>query len=81
MNFSVHLSDEMVRRLDELAKDTGKKRNAIVREAIGELLEKRRTAKWPAQIVDFRGVRGIRRFEAERKHLKPPREPFDAFST
>jgi Arc/MetJ-type ribon-helix-helix transcriptional regulator len=80
MNFSVHLTSEMVRRLDERARDSGKKRNALIREAIAEWLDRTRVAKWPPIITEFRGIRGLRRFEAERKHLKPPREPFDAFS-
>jgi len=81
MNFSVHLSDEMVRRLDQRAKDSGKKRNALIRQAVAEWLDKTGVVTWPPIIREFRGIRGLRRFEAERKELKPPREPFDAFST
>ncbi|MGO9450211.1 MAG: CopG family ribbon-helix-helix protein [Candidatus Binataceae bacterium] len=81
MNFSVHLNDELVERLNQTAKESGKTRNALIREAVGEWLNRRRPDKWPAEVMNFRGMRGIKRFEDERKSLKPPREPFDALST
>jgi len=80
MNFSVHLKDEMIERLNETARESGKTRNALIREAVAEWLERRRPARWPADIVNFGGIRGIKRFEENRKELKPPRSPFDAVS-
>jgi len=81
MNFSVHLNDELVERLKQTARESGRTRNALIREAVGEWLKRRRPDKWPAEVVNFRGIRGIRRFEDERKKLKPPPEPFDAHSS
>ncbi len=80
MNFSVHLSDELVERLNETARESGKTRNALIRQAVGEWLDRRRPARWPPEIVDFRGIRGIKRFEENRKELKPPHPLFDAIS-
>ena len=79
MNFSVHLSDELVERLNQTARESGKTRNALIREAVAEWLGRRRAARWPEEVTDFRGIRGIKRFEENRKNLKPPRSPFDAF--
>jgi len=80
MNFSVHLHDDMVERLNQTARDSGKTRNALIREAIEEWLGRRRPAKWPAEVMGFSGIPGIKRFEADRKELKQPRPPFDAIS-
>lgn len=80
MNFSVHLSDELVERLNQTAKESGKTRNALIREAVGAWFDRRRPAKWPAKVMNFGGVRGVKRFEENRKKLKPPRSPFDAVS-
>ncbi len=78
MNFSVHLSDELVERLNQAARESGKTRNALIREALGEWLGRHRPGKWPVEVMNFRGIRGIKRFEEDRKKLKPPRSPFDA---
>jgi metal-responsive CopG/Arc/MetJ family transcriptional regulator len=78
MNFSVHLSDELVERLNQTARESGKTRNALIREAVAEWLG-RRSAKWPVEVTNFHGIRRIKRFEENRKNLKPPRSPFDAF--
>jgi metal-responsive CopG/Arc/MetJ family transcriptional regulator len=80
MTFSIHLADELVQRLNRTAKECGRARNALIREAIKEWLDRRRPRKWPAEVMNFRGIRGIARFEQDRKLLKPPREPFDAVS-
>lgn len=80
MNFSVRLNDELVERLNRTAKEGGKTRNALIREAVAQWLGRRQPAKWPAVVMNFRGIRGIKRFEEEREKLKPPRSPFDAVS-
>jgi metal-responsive CopG/Arc/MetJ family transcriptional regulator len=80
MNFSIHLRDELVERLAQAAKESGKTRNALIGEAIGEWLDRRRTSKWPQSVMNFRGIRGIARFEESRKELKPPGTPFGALS-
>lgn len=81
MNFSVHLNDKLVERLNRTARETGKARNALIREAVAEWLGRREPNQWPTQVVNFRGVRRLKRFEESRRELKPPRSPFDAIST
>ena len=81
MNFSVHLNDELVEQLNQTARESGKTCNALIREAVGEWLDRRRSGKWPAEVMNFHGIREIKRFEENRKKLKPPRSPFDALST
>jgi len=80
MNFSVHLNDELVERLNQTARESGRARNALIREAIAEWLGRRQPSKWPAEVMNFRGIKGLKRFEDNRKQLKPPRAPFDAVS-
>ena len=80
MNFSVHLSDELVERLNQTAKESGKARNALIREAVSEWLGRQQSGKWPAEVINFRGIRRLKRFEENRKELKAPRSPFDAVS-
>ncbi len=60
MNFSVHLNDELVERLNQTARESGRTRNALIREAVGEWLNRRRPAKWPTEVMHFQGIRGIR---------------------
>jgi Arc/MetJ-type ribon-helix-helix transcriptional regulator len=81
MNFSVHLNDELVERLNQTAKESGKARNALIREAVAEWLGRRRPAAWPVEVINFRGIRRMKRFEEDRNTLKPPRSsPFNALS-
>jgi Arc/MetJ-type ribon-helix-helix transcriptional regulator len=80
MNFSVHLSDDLVQRLNQTARESGKTRNALIREAVAEWLGRRQPGKWPAEVMNFHRVRRLKRFEDNRKELKPPRSPFDAIS-
>ena len=79
MTFSVYLEEKLAARLDRTARQSGKSRNAIVREALGEWLNKGRSDEWPRAVREFRGVRSAPRFEENRKELRPPRDPFDAF--
>jgi predicted transcriptional regulator len=76
MTFSVYLDDKLTKRLNRVATESGKPRNALIREALEEWLAKSRAKKWPAAVLEFKGVRGAPRFETARKTLKPPRDPF-----
>jgi hypothetical protein len=78
MNFSIHPSNEMVKRLDRAASETGKTRNALVREAVAEWLDRRRVSNWPPSVMSFRGLQGVTRFEESRKELRPPKTPLGA---
>jgi Arc/MetJ-type ribon-helix-helix transcriptional regulator len=80
MNFSLHLNDELVRRLNAMAQATGKSRNALIREAVEEWLERRARGQWPEAVLGFPGVPEAVPFEHARAELLPPGEPFGAVS-
>jgi metal-responsive CopG/Arc/MetJ family transcriptional regulator len=80
MNFSLHLNDELVRRLNATAQAMGKSRNALIREAVEEWLERRARGQWPEEVREFQGVPEAMPFEHARTELLPPHEPFDAVS-
>jgi metal-responsive CopG/Arc/MetJ family transcriptional regulator len=80
MNFSLHLSDDLVHRLNAMAQATGKSRNALIREAIEEWLARRERCEWPEEVLSFQGVLKMVPFERARAELLPPKEPFNAVS-
>jgi predicted transcriptional regulator len=76
VNFSIHLEDEIFRRVETAAKQSGKTRNALIRQALREWLGGHQPAAWPAKVMAFKGLRAATRFESTRPELKEPREPF-----
>ena len=72
MNFNIYLDDETGQQLSQLAKQTGENRNALVRQAVRDWLNRRGKPQWPDEVLAFRGVAGMPRFEANRDKLKPP---------
>lgn len=76
MTFSVYLDDKLAKHLNRVAVESGKARNALIREALEDWLAKNRIKKWPEAVLSFKGVRGAPRFEESRKALKRPRDPF-----
>lgn len=80
MNFSLHLSDDLVRRLNAAAQATGRSRNALIRQAIEAWLAQQEHRCWPAEVLTFQGVPEAVPFEQARTELLPPKEPFDAVS-
>jgi hypothetical protein len=77
MTFSIYLDDKLTKRLNRAASESGKARNALIRQALEEWLARSRAERWPEAVLAFKGVRGAPRFEKSRKGLKPPRAPFD----
>jgi hypothetical protein len=76
VNFNVYLDDETARRLDAVAKASGAPRNALVRRAVAEWLE-RTGAGWPALILEYAGDPTVQPFESHRDELQPPNDdPF-----
>jgi len=76
MSFSIHLEDEIFQQVDRAAKESGKTRNALIRQALREWLASRKPAAWPAKVAAFKGIKGAPRFESRRSELRAPREPF-----
>jgi metal-responsive CopG/Arc/MetJ family transcriptional regulator len=56
MNFSVHMDDVTLRDLDQTAKEEGKSRSALLKEAFKAYLEERRRRDknngWPQSLID-----------------------------
>jgi hypothetical protein len=73
MSFHVYVEPELQDRLDALCKKTGRKRNALVREALRQYVEKEAAASWPASLFDFKPDPSFVRFESLRDDLPPDR--------
>jgi metal-responsive CopG/Arc/MetJ family transcriptional regulator len=71
MTFSIHLDDDLAKRLKRRASKLGKARNALIREALEDWLARNQPARWPRSITDFKGVRHAPRFEESRKEFQP----------
>jgi Arc/MetJ-type ribon-helix-helix transcriptional regulator len=80
MNFSLHLGDDLVRQLSAMSKATGRSRNALIRKAIEEWLERETCRQWPEEVLRFSGLPKAVPFEDARAELLHPEEPFDAVS-
>lgn len=72
MNFNIYLDDETGQQLNKAAKKAGESRNALVRQAVSEWLERRGKPQWPDELLAFKGMADTPLFEAGRDHLKPP---------
>lgn len=67
MNFKVSLDEDLARRLAARAKRTGARRNALVRQAVADLVD--RTASWPDVVVAWKGDASVTPFESFRAEL------------
>jgi hypothetical protein len=79
MTFSIYLDEKLTKRLNRVAAESGRARNALIREALEQWLAKSQPEAWPELVLAFKGVRGAPSFEKTRKTLTPPREPFAPF--
>lgn len=75
MNVNVYLEDSLGQYLEDFAKESGKSRNAIIREAIKEWIAVHTAhTKWPESILKFNGISDGISFESYRDELLPPKE-------
>lgn len=74
MNFNVYIDEQTGERLERLAQSRGKSRNALIREALAQLLDRGAKAGWPPEVLGFGGLPGSRPFEAGRRRLRPARK-------
>lgn len=72
MNFNIYLDDETGQLLNQLAKQTGESRNALVRQAVSDWLNRHGKPQWPDEVLAFKGMADMPLFEASRDTLKPP---------
>ena len=72
MNFNIYLDDKTGQQLNQLAKQAGESRNALVRQAVSAWLNRHGKPQWPDEVLAFKGLAGMPRFESTRSRLKPP---------
>jgi hypothetical protein len=68
VNFSVYLDDGSVARLDAMCAKTGTSRNALIRRAIRDLLDRDRPS-WPEEVLTFEPDPTFPAFESHRREL------------
>jgi ribbon-helix-helix CopG family protein len=72
MNFNIYLDDETGQKLNHVAEQAGETRNALIRQAVSEWLNRHGKPNWPDEVLAFKGIADMPLFEASRDRLKPP---------
>lgn len=72
MHFNVYIDDETGQRLNSAAEQGGESRNALIRKAVSEWLERHGKPQWPDVVLAFEGIATMPPFEAGRDSLTPP---------
>lgn len=72
MNFNIYLDDETGQQLNQVAQQAGESRNALVRQAVSDWLNRHGKPQWPEEVLAFKGMADAPLFEASRGRLKPP---------
>ena len=76
MHFNIYLDDGTGERLTQAAQQAGETRNAVIRRAVQEWLERRGQPQWPEAVLAYSGEADMPAFEALREHLGPaPSDP------
>ena len=73
MNFNVYIDKQTGERLARMAKARRTTRNALIREALAQLVAREPGAPWPQEVREFRGISKARPFEQARRALGFPR--------
>lgn len=74
MNINIYIEDSLGNYLNQYAKQIGKSRNALIREAVKEWVAHHGIKRWPTSVLKFSGIRGVPTFESYRDELLPPKE-------
>lgn len=72
MNFNIYLDDETGQQLNHVAEQAGETRNALIRQAVSEWLNRHGKPNWPDEVLTFKGMADMLLFEASRDRLNPP---------
>jgi hypothetical protein len=72
MHFNVYIDDETGQQLKQTAERGGESRNALIRKAVREWLERQGKPQWPVEVLSFTGMAFMPPFEASRDRLSPP---------
>lgn len=74
MSFHVYLEPDLQAKVEAYCKKTGRKRNAVVREALRQYVENHLAVEWPKEVFQFKPDRNMTRFESLRDDLLPVRD-------
>ena len=75
MIFSIHIEEFLATELKDFAKQTGKSRNALIREAIQNFLSQKKKKHWPKSVHKLLGIDAtFTPFEDHRADLSIPTE-------
>lgn len=77
MAFSIHLDQPTTEALAQAVHETGRSRNALIREAVRQWLERAEHTEWPDVVRRFKGDPKAVRFEDYRVGLGDPQDPFE----
>lgn len=72
MNFNIYLDDDTGRRLTELAEREGQSRNALIRKAVNNLLDRPLRPQWPDTILRHQGLPDFPEIGRAHDELLPP---------
>jgi predicted transcriptional regulator len=75
MNFNIYLDNVLGAALKRLARRRKMTRNALIREAVQELVNKEtRSQEWSAEVMEWQGDTEFAPFESHRAQLVEPTE-------
>ena len=74
MNINIYIEDSLGNYLNQYARQIGKSRNALIREAVKEWVAHHGIKQWPDSVLKFSGIGKIPAFELYRDELLPPKE-------
>jgi hypothetical protein len=70
MNFNVYVDDVTGKKLARLAKRRATTRNALIRQAVQDLVQKAECPiGWPAKVMQWQGFPEFEGFESHRREL------------
>jgi predicted transcriptional regulator len=73
VNFNIYLDSTLGEALKRLAKRRKVTRNALIRKAVEELVNKEsRSEEWSAEVLAWQGDPRFEPFESHRAHLRAP---------
>ncbi len=73
MNFNIYLSSTLGEALKRLAKRRKTTRNALIRQAVEDLLAKEtQSPNWSSEVLQWEGDSSFESFEAHRSQLRAP---------
>jgi predicted transcriptional regulator len=75
MNFNVYVDDATGRKLARLARQRATTRNALIRQAVQDLVQRaEQPTGWPAEVLQWQGDPAFEAFESHRRELAPAAE-------